>query len=150
MTIDKFAKYTNYAHSRTDTTMSARNLFPPTTYSDHAHRRSLHCHIPSRGLIRRQVMSRAAMEARRAGTETGEVQEAQHGEGQMQRQERVNASRIGRRVAGHCGIGRVCGSDEKRGRARRQWRSVVGQRWLVRKLDAGRSRVDWQIRRWNK
>ena len=31
-------------------------------------------------------MSRAAMEARRAGTETGEVQEAQHGEGQIQRQ----------------------------------------------------------------
>ena len=48
----------------------------------------------------------------------------------------MNASRIGRRFAGHCGIGRVCGSDEKRGRARRRWRSdggaeMVGQRKLV-------------------
>ena len=80
-------------------------------------------------------MSRAAMEARRAGTETGEVQEAQHGEGQI-RGRKVNASRIGRRFAGHCGIGRVCGSDEKRGRARRRWRSdggaeMAGQRKLV-------------------
>ena len=69
-------------------------------------------------------MSRAAMEARRAGTETGEVQEAQHGEGQI-RGRKVNASRIGRRFAGHCGIGRVCGSDEKR----REGEAAVTFRW---------------------
>ena len=53
------------------------------------------------------------------------VQEAQDGEGQMQRHERVKASRIGRRVAGHWGIGRVCGSDEKR----REGEAAVTFRW---------------------
>ena len=57
-----------------------------------------------------------------------EVQEAQNGEGQMQRHERVNASRIGRRVAGHWGIGRVCGSDEKRG----EGEAAVAFRWWGR------------------
>ena len=54
------------------------------------------------------------------------VQGAQDGEEQMQRHERAECeSDRTRRVAGHWGIGRVCGSDEKR----REGEAAVTFRW---------------------
>ena len=85
-------------------------------------------------VIGKRVVSRAAMEERRARRESVvECKEkvswregAQDGEEQMQRHERAECeSDRTRRVAGHWGIGRVCGSDEKR----REGEAAVTFRW---------------------
>ena len=93
-------------------------------------------------VIGRRVVWRAAMEARRAGTETGEVQEAQHGEGQIQRQKgECESDRTEVRGPLWDRSGLWVGRETEGGRGGSDVQ-MVGHRWLVRTLVAGRRRVD--------